>query len=89
MDTNLQPPDLSRMAKSEAVSAKTSRIFYRQIPQPECPEGLLSPDEQTLLATCRRLDRLGRLAMRCYLFTGDERLLIALHRHIFFGLPLG
>lgn len=50
-------------------------------------EEVLSAEEADFLARYRSLDNIPQLAIRCYLNTGDDRLLTILYHRICLGLP--
>jgi len=58
----------------------------------ECSEALqndndrLSSEEQLLISGYRAMDTLWRLAIRCFLATGDDRLVLAIYFQRFLGL---
>jgi len=70
-------------------AAQMPNAFDSQV---ECSEALqneaehLSPEEQILVSGYRAMDTLWRLAIRCFLATGDDRLVLAIYFQRFLGL---
>lgn len=46
-------------------------------------------DEQQVVAGYRAMDTVRKLATRCYLGTGDDRLVVAIYHQVFLGLRPG